>query len=206
MEQIRTKTGIKIVKPRIPEELIYEKINGKPVYYKGYKEVIKQHKQIQEIMGGSDIQVIIISSILDYLYSNVHKKKYFIGTNEVGLHLNNKNNLAGDIVIYNKASFLKRKIVGKYVDIPPKIIIEIDTKADLTNFDNVMDYYQTKTQKLFNFGVEKVFWILTKNKQIIEALPEKPQKIKNWDKEIILFDNIKFTLKQLLENDDFIIP
>ena len=64
-----------------------------------------------------------------------------------------------------------------------------------------MDYYQTKTQKLFNFGVEKVFWILTKNKQIIEAEANKPQIIKDWDKEIELIDGVKFTLNKLLKDD-----
>ncbi len=45
MEHIIIKTSQHII-PRIPDELIYEIINGNPVYYKGYKDVIKQHKQI----------------------------------------------------------------------------------------------------------------------------------------------------------------
>ena len=201
MENIETKQKTKIIIPRIPEELIYETMDGKPIYYKGYKEVIKQQKQIEEIMGSSDIQIMILSSILNFLYRKISSGKYLIGTNEVGLHLKKKTNLAADIAIFEKEKLLIKKIQGKYIDIPPKIIIEIDTKADLNDFDNVMDYYQAKTQKLFNFGVEKVFWILTKNKQIIETIPNKPQIVKSWDKEIHLFDNLKFTLNQLLKED-----
>ena len=46
--------------PRIPDELVYEKIDGKPVYYKGYKEVVNQQKQISVIMGSSNLQTEII--------------------------------------------------------------------------------------------------------------------------------------------------
>ena len=201
METIKTLQKTRFVKTHIPEELVYEIMNGKPIYYNGYKEVINQHKQVTDIMGSSDIQMILVTTILQFFYKTL-SKKYYIGTNEVGLHLNNKNNLVADIAIFDKKDFFKRKIQGKYVKIPPKIIIEIDTKADLTDFDNVMDYYQTKTTKLFNFGVEKVFWILTKNKQIIEAVANKQQLIHTWNKEIHLFDNMKFSLNQLLKDDE----
>ncbi len=202
MEKIITKQQTpKYIIPRIPDELVYEVMNGKPVYYKGYKEVINQHKQLEEIMGCSTLQAIVINSILKFLYKNISDEKHLILSNELGLHLNKKDNLSADITIYEKKKLLSERIENKYSKIPPKIIIEIDTKADLNDFDNVMDYYQEKTKKLFNFGVEKVFWVLTKNKQIIVTEPNKPWLIKTWDKEIILFDNLKFTLNQLLIDD-----
>ena len=201
MEQIITKKQIKTIIPHIPEKLIYEKINGKPVYYRGYKEVIKQKKQFEEIMGSSDIQSIIIDVILQKLYKKLNIKKYKILTNKLGLHIDKNNNLAADIAIYLKEKLYRKKIQGKYVEIPPKIIIEIDTKADLNDFDNVMDYYQVKTKKLFNFGVEKVFWILTKNKQIIEAIPDQPWLIKKWNYDINLIENITLNLEKLLKED-----
>ena len=201
METIKTLPKTRFIKTHIPDELVYETMNGKPIYYSGYKDVINQHKQITEIMGSSDIQGVFINNILMYLYDNIDRKKYYLLTNELGLHLNKKNNLAADIAIFDRKEFFKRKIQGKYVDIPPKIIIEIDTKADLNDFDDVMDYYQAKTTKLFNFGVEKVFWVLTKNKQIIEAIPNKQQLIRTWNEEIYLFDNLKFSLNQLLIDD-----
>ena len=64
-----------------------------------------------------------------------------------------------------------------------------------------MDYYQIKTNKLFNFGVEKVLWILTQNKQIIEAVSNKNWLIKKWNYEINLIDDISFNLEQLLKDD-----
>ena len=35
----------------IPKELIYEMVDGKPIYYKGYKEYLNNSKQLDEIMG-----------------------------------------------------------------------------------------------------------------------------------------------------------
>ena len=61
-----------------------------------------------------------------------------------------------------------------------------------------MDYYTKKTNKLFDFGVEKIIWILTSNHQVILAEPDKLWQIKKWDMEITLFDDLKFSLKQLL--------
>ena len=201
MEQTITKQEQKIIIPRIPEELVYETINGKPVYYKGYKEVIKQNKQIVEIMGCSNGQAYIIDCIIMFLHDVLNRTKYKIATNELGLNLNLKNNLAADIAIFEKNKIYSKPIDFKYEKIAPKIIIEVDTKADLNDFDNVMDYFQVKTNKLFNFGVEKVFWVLTKNKQIIEAIPDQPWLIKKWNYDINLIDNITFNLEKLLKED-----
>ena len=198
----KTKEKIQIIKHRIPDELVYEIMDGKPIYYKGYKDVIENNYQISNIMGSSSLQSILIDVILRKLYEITDTKKYSILTNELGLHLNKKNNLAADISIFERLKLLSKKIEDKYEKTPPKTIIEIDTKADLNDFDNIMDYYTQKTRKLFNFGVEKVFWVLTKNKQIIEAIPNENWLVKTWDKEIILFDNIKFTIDQLLKDDE----
>ena len=34
----------------IPDELIYEMVKGKPIYYKGYLDVLSGQKQLQEIL------------------------------------------------------------------------------------------------------------------------------------------------------------
>ncbi len=202
MEKTATKNKIRYVQHRIPDTLVYELMDGKPVYYKGYEEVVNLQKEKEAIMGSSALQSDIIDVILHILYAKVNRKKYKIRSNEIGLHLNHRNNLAADISIFDRDKIYESKqIEDKYEKIAPKIIIEIDTKADLSNFDDVMDYYTKKTKKLFQFGVEKVFWILTKNKQIIEAVPNDKWLIKNWNNEIELFDNLKFTLDNLLKDD-----
>lgn len=201
MKDIKTKNKTPFITPRIPDKLVYEKIGGKPVYYKGYKEVINLEKQIEEIMGSSELQVAIIDLLLNFLYKNLDQKQFKAFTNEIGLHIDTNNNISADIAIFDRDTFFSKKPQTKYTTVAPKIIFEIDTKADLSNFDDIMDYYQVKTKKIFKFGVEKVFWILTKNKQIIEAVPNDNWLIKDWDKEIILFDNLSFSIDQLLKNE-----
>ena len=196
------KNKIKIIKHRIPDELVYETINGKPVYYKGYKDVLNRKIDIEGIMGSSSLQAQLVKIFVKFLFTELNSKKYDVLFNEIGLHIDKKDNVAADIAIFYKEKIFKnKKIDNKYEVIPPKTIIEIDTKADLNDFDNVMDYYTQKTNKLFDFGVEKVFWVLTKNKQIIEAIPNENWLVKTWDTEILLFDDIKFTIDQLLKDD-----
>jgi hypothetical protein len=48
----------------------------------------------------------------------------------------------------SKKKLYKTKIDNKYIEIPPKIGIEIDTKADLKNFDNILDE-TTPISKIF---------------------------------------------------------
>ena len=79
--------------------------------------------------------------------------------NDVGLCLAPNDNLCNDVVIYEKEKV--GKLRGKFFDIPPKIVIEVDIKIDLTEFDNNPDsYVMQKARKLLDFGVERIFWII----------------------------------------------
>ncbi|MDX2069856.1 MAG: hypothetical protein SFV55_15615 [Haliscomenobacter sp.] len=46
---------------RIPAALIYEIMDGKPVYYKGYREVLNNEKTLEEVMGASTLQGFIVA-------------------------------------------------------------------------------------------------------------------------------------------------
>ena len=89
----------KLVRPpkvkEIPEALVYEIIDGRKLYYKGYKDVLSKKKKIEDIMGASGLQSFIIQYILGILYIQVGRKDYHFLTNEVGSHLSHKTNLSG---------------------------------------------------------------------------------------------------------------
>ena len=110
---------------KIPANLIREELRGKPFYYRGYKEVLNGTKQIEEIMGSSSLQSIIISIIDFFVSSNINRKLYWVATNEAGLHLGHKNNFSTDLGV-----FLKEKVVlnDKYFDVAPEMAIEVDVK------------------------------------------------------------------------------
>ena len=54
--------------PKIPNNLIYEIIDGKPIYYANYKQVLNNNKQIQDIMGCSGLQAEIIDLIIKFFH------------------------------------------------------------------------------------------------------------------------------------------
>ena len=144
----------------IHESLIYEVIDGKPLYYEGYKDVLANKKTSEEIMGASGLQSFIIQYLLEVLYLKIGRKKYHFLTNEIGTHLDKNNNLSGDIYIYDKETLSPDKINTHYVEVAPKIAIEIDIRIDLSD-EKDFGYVFTKTHKLLDFGVEKVLWIFT---------------------------------------------
>jgi len=198
------KSSIRISKKLIPKSLIYEEIDGKPIYYKDFEQVVNQQKTEEEIMGTSALQILIINYICDYLKKTISLEKYIVLNSELGLHISKGNNLAADIAIYEKSALKKIIIEDKYLEIPPEIVFEVDTKADLNYLVPKINYFDTKTQKLFDFGVEKVFWVMTQSRKIIVASPNQPWQIMNWDMEIEVMENCKFILTNLLSEDGLI--
>jgi Uma2 family endonuclease len=193
--RIRTR----FAKREIPSTLVYECYEGKPMYYKGFKDVLNGLKTTEEIMGQSDTQSIIIGVILEFLYTQLDKK-YFVSSNETGFHLNKKNNISSDIVIYEREKIQQYTIKDKYLEIPPISVIEVDIKADVIDFGiNQIDYYSMKTKKLLDFGVQEVFWVFTSTKQVVKATPNQDWIISDWNKEIKLLQDYPFSLGNLLE-------
>ena len=117
--------------PAIPASLVYEVLNGRPLYYRGYREVIEKKLNPESVMGSSSLQSILVSLIYGYILYNRDKQKYLPVTNEAGVHLDLNNNLSCDVAIFEKGTF---DITTKYFDVPPKIVVEVDVKIDPYRF------------------------------------------------------------------------
>ena len=168
----------------IPAALVYEVLDGKPVYYKGYREVLEQKKTIEEIMGSSNLQATITEYILMVLYRNLDLATFRILTNEVGLHLEKKNNLSGDILLYEKSVLPVTSADRRYIPIAPKIHIEVDIDADTEDFVSGESYVYAKTQKLLDFGTEKVIWVLSETRKVLLAQPDRDWQVIDWHKPV----------------------
>ncbi|MCU0470934.1 MAG: Uma2 family endonuclease [Arcicella sp.] len=188
----------------IPPYLIYEVMDGKPIYYEGFKEVLTKEKTFEEIMGSSRLQTRIIMAIISYILKNISEEVYEIVTNEFGLHIGQGSNLSGDIGIYEITQLEDSIDEDKYFNIPPKIMIEIDTQA---NMDYVLDndYFHKKTQKLLDFGVEKVIWYYTNSKKVMVAEKDKSWTIDDWDKNIKVMPDLNLCLTDLMAKKGIII-
>jgi hypothetical protein len=187
----------------IPKALIYEIWDGKPVYYKGYKKVLSGELNIESVMGSSIIQWYLCTLLLKDLLIKTDTKKYVIGTNEPGLHLSFKENLSNDILIYNRKDLKINMEAVNYADIPPLVSIEIDIKADIENYTEESLYFQRKTEKLLQFGVQKVIWISTGSRRLLVADNLKEWKILTWDIDIEVLPGIIVNIEKLLQEDGF---
>ncbi len=145
---INLKEKIKKKRRGIPKELIYEMRYGSPIYYRDYNKVLSGEKSLEEVMGSSKLQWIIIYLIFSYLISRMDKKRYVIATNEAGFQWAPKTWRNLDIAIFNKEKLLKEGINDKYANTPPDVVIEIDTKADLRKYGDFMNYAREKMQDL----------------------------------------------------------
>ena len=63
------------------------------------------------------------------------------------------------------------ELKGKYFDIPPKIIIGVDIKIDPAGIGSDVAYIAEKSQELFDFDVERVFWMLSSIQKVIILQP-----------------------------------
>ena len=174
------------------KNLIKEVLDGHALYYEGFTEVLGHRKSLEEIIGVSGLQAEIINYILRILYLHLDVDQYRIHTNEPGTHIDKRNNVSSDIAIHDKRRLTAEKITRKYSTVPPKLIIEVDVNIDLKSspYDQIEEYILVKTQKLFDFGTERMIWILTRPKKVMIATSGADWQIVDWNKDIILLDRI----------------
>ena len=179
----------------IPESIIYEMVNGKPIYYRGWQDVLKGEKTIEQIMASSLIQSYLVSEINAYTHTAL-RKAYILGTNEAGIKFKKGDWRAADICLWTKASLKNTPLHAHYSEIIPEIVIEVDTKADTKEMPM---YYLEKTKDLHQHGVRRVLWIFTGSEQVMIA--EKGQKwtIQEWSESFEVADGCMLNIKELID-------
>jgi Uma2 family endonuclease len=190
---------------KVPAYLVYEIMDGKPIYYNGYRSVLNKRKKPEDIMGSSFLQGFLLNFILAILHEKLNKEAYWLFINETGIHLDHNNNLAGDILVYERSRVKPSDIKNQYGKVPPNIIIEVDTKADLTIL-KFEEYLKQKTTKLHEFGVDKIIWILTASRQVVIALPNEDWLMIDWNKDIEILNGITFNIGQYLAKNGIETP
>jgi Uma2 family endonuclease len=206
IETVSPPVSEKVPAEKVPDVLVYEEMDGKPIYYRGYREVLAHQKNPEGIMGCSDVQGIIISMMLRFLFRELPEDQYEIITNEIGLHLERGSNLSSDIVIYQKADLLRTPLKNQYFDIPPLVAIEVDIKADTSDLNTPADYCHGKTEKLFAFGVKQVVWLFSASRKVMVAHPQQDWITKDWDKPVTLLDQYSFSMADLIKKGGIELP
>ncbi len=181
---------------KVPEYLVWEVLDGQPLYRRGYKDVLRKLKTLEEIMGTSSYQSLITDYIIKLLHRQLDDTQYDVLSSEIGVHLKHRNNLSNDIAIYPLLS--ADKITKKYTDYPAKIVIEIDIDIDSSVMHDI-EYLNKKTKKLLDFGVEKVIWVLTNIKKVMVATPHSPWIMVEWTQDIEILEGITFNIQAFLD-------
>ena len=186
--------------PKVPSYLVKETLDDVPVFYKGYKAVLRKEKTIEDIMGASGLQIFIVRYLFRLLDRNLDDNLFYVFTGEGGLHLSKGTNLSGDVLVFDKQTLTPDLIDTHYLNIPPLIDIEIDVEIDNTTFSD-FDYIQRKIDNLLKFGTQKVIWILTKTQRIIVAEPNKDWLLIDWQKDLEITNGITFNVSQYLKKE-----
>jgi hypothetical protein len=178
--------------------LIFEEWDGKIYYRKGYREVLSGAKTVEQIMGSSSLQAEIISCILQAILRSINLRKYRVHTSEPGIHVSKQVNMAGDILVYDRAVLTSEKISRKYADVPPKIVIEVDISIEAEGITE-MSYVFRKSERLIEFGCERVIWVLTEIQKVVVFTPGAEAEILNWHSDIAVLNDITFNIGTYLD-------
>ncbi len=178
--------------------LTYEKRSGKPIYYHRYREVLEGKLPLEAVMGSGYLQALVIEILLRFLFQKLPFEKYAIFTNEVGYKYKKGSWYNLDLAIWEREKL--KEPSRELITVPPKVVIEVDTKIELEEFENKfgMEYYVAKTQDLLDSGVEKVVWIFTPSKKVLVAEKGKPWIMADWDYTFDLIEDVKINLEDLL--------
>ncbi len=188
---------------KIPDSLVYEVMDGKPIYYRGYKNVLSGKLKLEDIMGASALQSFFLSLVNNFLYPLI-QKEYFTMLGEMGVHIQLGDNLSADLAVFHRSQLTFERIwSGKYADYPPVIVVEVDTKAAPESVEDFQKYFSEKIQKYLDFGVEQVVWIFTKSRKVWIAKNDgTPWLIQNWQDTITILGH-SFSIEQLIKDYGF---
>ncbi|MEO6037781.1 MAG: Uma2 family endonuclease [Saprospiraceae bacterium] len=176
------------------DRLIYEVVEGKPIYYKGYQKVLNGHKTIEEIMSDSSLQAWLKGRIYAILLQQLLNSDFDITVGEQGFILGKKHQRAADLAIFRTKNLV---LNNHYSKLPPEVVVEIDISADLADSSD-MEYIFRKVADYFAFGVKKVFWVFTEQHQVMIALPDQPAQTVSWTTDILVLEGVTFNIATLL--------
>ena len=178
--------------------LTYEKVRGKPIYYKNYKKVLKGELSPEAIMGSGELHAILLFLIGKFLMDSLGDDFIVLG-GELGFFTSADSFRSLDIAIYKRGDM--KNPSKRYTKKPPLVVIEIDTKADLSGYSSFEEYMYEKTADLLNAGVQKVIWYITKVKKVMVAEAGKDWITTDWDRDIEVLGGVRLNLKKLLDRE-----
>lgn len=187
-------------KQRIPAFLVKEELDGVLLYYKGYREVLKGNKKLEDIMPSSGIHALIVTYLTLLLGARLDHSLYRVLTGEVGNMAGAKKRSGLDVAIFEKKILTPDKINRHFTSVPPKIVLEVDVDVESENLTQE-EIVHLRTRKLLESGVEKVIWIFTLSQMIMVAEKGKDWLTFGWDREVEILDGVTFNIAEYLKEE-----
>ena len=183
---------------RLLRLLTYEVVDGRPIYYRGYKDVLEGRKQPEEVMGSSAFHARVLEYVLRRMFGSLSEEEFRIATGEVGVitHTGSRRNL--DIALFKASDVREYELTPHYYPVPPLLVVEVDVKADVGN-EGDLGYILKKSRELIDFGVKRVVWILTSPRSVLVFELGKPAVILGWEDEVEIWEGVKVRLSDLLK-------
>lgn len=180
----------------IPTQDIYEMDEGKPILYKGYRYGFTNFYENEKTMPDSDYQSWLKIEICFFLRLIFKNKKYVVTGGEHGLQIKKYLWRAVDAAIFKKENF---KLTNKYAQTAPEVVFEIDLKGDFDTPTKAKKDQGRKIKQLFAFGVKKIIWIHTDNKEIRVITPEKEETF-DWNTNIPVLASISINIQKIVDD------
>ncbi len=179
---------------RLLRLLTYEVVDGRPIYYRGYRDVLEGKKQPEEVMGSSAYHALVVIRIASWL-DRVLGREYVVLGGELGYFVE-KGWRSLDVAVFRYDDVKDKLRSRRYIDVPPVLVIEVDTHGDV---ENEMAYISGKVEDLLRSGVGKVVWIFTDSEKVLIAERGKDWVIVGWNRDIDLIEGLKLNLEGLLK-------
>ena len=181
-------------KERLLKLLTYEVVDGRPIYYRGYRDVLAGKKTPEEVMGSSAYYGSLVAMLSYWLIKNLGGR-YAVMSGELGYFVG-KGWRSLDVAVFRYEDVKDKLRSRRYIDVPPVLVIEVDTHGDV---ENEMAYISRKIEDLLRSGVEKVVWIFTDSEKVLIAERSKDWVIAGWDRDIDLLEGLKLNVEDLLK-------
>lgn len=191
------------IKQKVPDVFIAEYLDGIPMYYKGYKSIIDTPEKAEEIMGAGAIHSILVSYFVGLFLRNLDENQYFVLTGETGFKGEKKNLFNLDVAVYAANKLPDGQLHYEYMAVAPELVVEIDTAVE--NDEVTKDeYILKKTQRLLDFGAQKIIWFFSRTKKVMIAEPEKPWQIFNWNITLPAINEVDFNIYEYCQKRQYL--
>ncbi len=179
---------------RLLRLLTYEVVDGRPIYYRGYRDVLEGKKQPEEVMGASFLHARLVAKITAWL-DRMLGDRYVVSSGELGYFVEKGwRNL--DVAVFRYEDVKDKLESENYIDVPPVLVVEINVRAEV---ESEMEYVLKKSGDLLKSGVERVVWIFTGPRKVMVFERGKGGLILDWEDEIPLVEGLGLRLPDLLK-------